>query len=174
MAFPTAYHIKVAVKDSRSVWLSSGNFNSSNQPALDPTDEDALREAARTNDRDWHVICESKELARVFRKYLVQDYTTANAAVAPRTAALAAAAPAELEFDIPAVAAHAPKSFFPAHKVSGKIKVKPLLTPDDYRQPVLDLIKSAKRSFFMQTQYIHTIESAKDTKPPFRGPSTWS
>lgn len=31
--FPTAYHIKVAVRDGKSVWLSSGNWNNSNQPA---------------------------------------------------------------------------------------------------------------------------------------------
>ena len=30
--FPTAYHIKVAVRDSMEFWLSSGNWNNSNQP----------------------------------------------------------------------------------------------------------------------------------------------
>ncbi len=32
--FPTAYHIKVAVRDGKTVWVSSGNWNNSN-PALD-------------------------------------------------------------------------------------------------------------------------------------------
>ena len=177
-AFPTSYHIKVAVKDGKSVWLSSGNFNSSNQPELNPDDEAALIDAARKNDRDWHVICECEELAEVFRKYLVQDFATAaRAAKAPKkskraTAALAAAAAAAplLAPDVGTIAARTPKSFFTAHEMTGQFKVKPLLTPDDYRKPVLDLIKSAKRTFFIQTQYIHTIDAKQDGPPPFGGP----
>src|SRR5262249_40449496 len=73
--FETSYHIKVAVKDRKSVWLSSGNWNSSNQPELDPTNQAALRQAATTHDRDWHVIAgDATELAEVFRAFLLQDY----------------------------------------------------------------------------------------------------
>ena len=178
-AFPTSYHIKVAVKDGTSFWLSSGNFNSSNQPELNPDDQSELIDAARKNDRDWHVICECPQLAEVFGKYLEQDFITASkAAKAPRkskraTAALAAAAtatPLLAAPDVAPIAARTPKSFFPAHEMTGQFKVKPLLTPDDYRKPVLDLIKSAKRTFFMQTQYIHTIDAKQDGPPPFGGP----
>jgi phosphatidylserine/phosphatidylglycerophosphate/cardiolipin synthase-like enzyme len=178
VAFPTSYHIKVAVRDGKSVWVSSGNFNSSNQPALDPDDEAALADAAKKNDRDWHVICDCEPLAQVFRKYLLQDFATAaKAAKAPKrtkrgVAALAAAAAASslVPLDYEAVAARPAKSFFTAHTVTGNLKVKPLLTPDDYRKPILDLIKSAKRTFFMQTQYIHTIDAKSDGPPPFGGP----
>ena len=34
--YPSAYHIKVAVRDSEAFWLSSGNWNSTNQPDIDP------------------------------------------------------------------------------------------------------------------------------------------
>src|SRR4029077_9642515 len=34
--FPTAYHIKVSVRDGKVFWLSSGNWKDSNQPAIDP------------------------------------------------------------------------------------------------------------------------------------------
>ena len=34
--FASAYHIKVAVRDSSAVWLSSGNWQSSNQPNVHP------------------------------------------------------------------------------------------------------------------------------------------
>ena len=34
--FASAYHIKVAVRDHAAFWLSSGNWQSSNQPAIDP------------------------------------------------------------------------------------------------------------------------------------------
>jgi hypothetical protein len=177
-AFPTSYHIKVAVKDGKSVWLSSGNFNSSNQPEVDTSSEPALIDAARKNDRDWHVICDCPELADVFRKYLEQDFATASkAAKTPKkgkrgAAALAAAATATalLPLNADTVAARTPKSFFPAHEVAGQIKVKPLLTPDDYRKPILDVIKGAKQTFFMQTQYIHTVDAKQDGPPPFGGP----
>ena len=64
------------------------------------------------------------------------------------------------------IAARTPKTFFPAHTVTGTIKVKPLLTPDDYRKPILELIKSAKQRLYMQTQYIHTVVPAQDQGNP--------
>ena len=69
-SFPYAYHIKVIVRDSKAVWLSSGNLNNSNEPDLShpPT----------TEDRDWHVIIEDAGLARIFKAYLDFDYRTAN------------------------------------------------------------------------------------------------
>jgi phosphatidylserine/phosphatidylglycerophosphate/cardiolipin synthase-like enzyme len=62
--------------------------------------------------------------------------------------------------------ARTPKTFFPAHTVTGTITVKPLLTPHDYRKPILDLMKNAKRRFYMQTQYIHPNGSAQDKGSP--------
>jgi len=170
-AFPTSYHIKVAVKDSNVFWLSSGNWNTSNQPNVDPADQAALVAAAQTQDRDWHVVCECPQLAKVFRAYLLQDYATANkAAAAPATAPVAAMveaiSPPAITEALAQLTAHTPQTFFPAHTVTGTIKVKPLLTPDDYRKPILDLIKSAKQRFFMQTQYIHTIAPAQDKGNP--------
>jgi phospholipase D-like protein len=176
MAFPTAYHIKVAVKDAKSFWLSSGNWNSSNQPDVDLSDEAALKSAARNNDRDWHVICDCPQLAKVYKAYLLKDYETANdAAAAPGRAAAvalgAAAGPPQIEQpDILPVAARAPRNFFEPHKLQAKIKVKPLLTPDDYRKPILELITGAKRRLFMQTQYIHPVNADDDDEAPFGGP----
>jgi PLD-like domain len=171
-AFPTSYHIKVAVKDSKAFWLSSGNWNTSNQPKVDPSDQTALIDAAHTQDRDWHVICECPQLAKLFRTYLLQDYTTAKKAAgapaaAPVAAMAAGAPPVMVEQEALAqITARTPKTFFPAQTVTGMIKVKPLLTPDDYRKPILDLIKSAKQRFYMQTQYIHTVLPAQDKGSP--------
>ena len=170
-AFPTSYHIKVAVKDSEAFWLSSGNWNTSNQPKVDPSDQAALIAAAHTQDRDWHVICACPQLAKLFRAYLLQDYATAAKAtaapIAPLTAMAAGAPPAISQQEgLAQIVAHTPKTFFPAHSITGTIKVKPLLTPDDYRKPILDLIKSAKQRFYMQTQYIHTVLPAQDKGNP--------
>ncbi len=152
-AFPTSYHIKVAVKDSETFWLSSGNWNTSNQPKVDPADQKALIDAAHTKDRDWHVTCTCPQLAKLFRTYLLQDYTTASdAAVAPNAAPVTPLAAndfamiAEQE-QISPLTAPTPKTFFLAQTVKGTIKVKPLLTPDDYRKPILDLIKHTKKRF---------------------------
>src|SRR5262249_1778506 len=139
-AFPTSYHIKDAVKDSKEFWLSSGNWNTSNQPQVDPSDQAALIDAAHTQDRDWHVICQSSESAQLFRTQLLQDRTTpkeAAASAAAPVAAMAAApqAPMAEQQELALIAARTPKTFFPAHTVTGTIKVKPLLTPDDYRKP---------------------------------------
>jgi hypothetical protein len=170
-AFPTSYHIKVAVKDSEAFWLSSGNWNTSNQPKVDPSDQAALIAAAHTQDRDWHVICECPQLAKLFRAYLLQDYATAAKAtaapIAPVAAMAAGAPPAISEQEgLAQIVAHTPITFFPAQSITGTIKVKPLLTPDDYRKPILDLIKSAKQRFYMQTQYIHTVLPAQDKGNP--------
>ena len=45
--FPSAYHIKVAVRDSAEMWLSSGNWNNSNQPEDAPLTDPDPRTPAR-------------------------------------------------------------------------------------------------------------------------------
>jgi hypothetical protein len=63
--YPTAYHIKVAVKDSSSFWLSSGNWNNSNHPDIDPiADPVGVESTLKHSDRDWHVIVENATLAK--------------------------------------------------------------------------------------------------------------
>jgi len=114
---------------------------------------------------------DSKKLAGVFQKFLNQDFKTAQAAAAkaPATAAVAAAAVPDAVAEMPQpqlLAAQTPKMFFPALTLKAKIKVKPLLTPDEYRKPILELIKSAKQRFYMQTQYIHTVDAKDDAGNP--------
>src|SRR5262249_6707154 len=75
--FPTAYHIKVAVRDSQAVWLSSGNWNNSNQPDIDPVNVAGDADAARSGDRDWHVVIESAAVAELFEAYLENDLAIA-------------------------------------------------------------------------------------------------
>jgi len=155
--YPNAYHIKVAVRPDNVMWLSSGNWNTTNQPEIDLTDRDAAIATAKASDRDWHVIAHSLGLSKVFRAYLLEDSRVALQHQADAAlAAVAAAAPDEVPDALLAVEAR-PKStvtFFPPHSVTGRLKVRPLLTPKDYQPHILDLIKSAETSFWMQTQYI--------------------
>jgi hypothetical protein len=161
--FPNAYHIKVAVRDGTAFWLSSGNWNNSNQPDIDPVNNPADAKAATKADRDWHVIVDHAGLAATFASYLENDLTvasahqTAGADLAPR-----AAVPAELEPR--ALAARKFASFFSPQTFTGTMRIHPLLTPDPgvYAGAVLELVHAATRSLYVQTQYAHPSSSPDD------------
>src|SRR5262249_14177230 len=124
--FPNAYHIKVAVRDSTAFWLSSGNWNNSNQPDIDPLTNPAGSAAiARKSDRDWHVIVQNAKLAAVFEKYLLNDlrvagdHQAAAAGQPPDSAALEQLAAAELA----AVAPRTPSRYFPPKTLTANMKI---------------------------------------------------
>jgi hypothetical protein len=164
--YPNAYHIKVAVADGSRFWLSSGNWNNSNQPEFDP-DADNASQIFKKSDRDWHVICDSKTLAVVFRAYLLNDFKVAHDAEdanADTEAMLAARLAPAAEPEVPEVseAKKAATKFFQPKTLKKTLRVQPLLTPDNYQGHVLALIQSAKTSFKMQTQYIHPSDKPGD------------
>jgi phosphatidylserine/phosphatidylglycerophosphate/cardiolipin synthase-like enzyme len=174
--FPTAYHIKVMVRDNAVLWLSSGNLNNSNQPVLSspPT----------TEDRDWHVIIENQAIANLFQAYLNQDFKSAQPyqiatsdalteAVSDAAAKLAAQTPS---LPVPAARASAGRASAgrasaaptPTGAVAAKtfpnvsVTITPLLTPDklppgtegQYVSNMIKLIASAKKTLYVQLQYI--------------------
>jgi hypothetical protein len=175
--FPTAYHIKVAVSDSKRFWLSSGNWNNSNQPDIDPwTDRAAADKVAKNSDRDWHVIVDHPGLAAVFEAYIQNDFAVASGPgiAAPDAADLFMDEAQLTDAELQAMAqemllsAKAPVSYFEPLRVPAagtqSMTVQPLLTPDSgcYTGHVLDLIRSATTSFYMQTQYIHPSTKPED------------
>ena len=154
--YPRAYHIKVAVRDSTAFWLSSGNFNNSNQPDIDPVNDpsDAAPQL-KSCDRDWHVIVEHAGLARLFEAYLLNDLDVAEAnQQLPAGPEAMAAAFSELPAPDLLASARTPKQFFAPEEFDEKMTIQPILTPDNYAPLILKLINSAKTSFYMQTQYI--------------------
>jgi hypothetical protein len=155
--YPSAYHIKVAVQDHRAFWLSSGNFNNSNQPDIDPiNDLDAAEPHFKSCDRDWHVIVQHAGLSKLFEDYLLNDLDVAqqNAGLPTDVEAMAAAIDAQSVPDL-MVTARTPRQFFPPKTIRNTtMKIQPILTPDNYWQNILKLIDSAETSFYMQTQYI--------------------
>jgi len=168
--YPNAYHIKVAVREDDTFWLSSGNWNDSNQPEIDLSDLAAARKIAVKSDRDWHVIVTNQDLAKTFRAFLMNDFKVANdaeSAARETGAALPVSTPIPSdEFVVPSdalAAGRMPQQFFPAKTVAGEIEIQPLLTPDNYQPNVLALIKLAKSTFYMQTQYIHPSGNPGDT-----------
>jgi PLD-like domain len=168
--FPTAYHIKVMVRDSETVWLSSGNLNNSNQPKIDPINnpQPSDQATAKTSDRDWHVIIESKDLAKTFEAYLDTDFQQATLHAATGPAAVKAKKPQTATPKLASIKQPVVGDFnFAAPvTVSEQMKVTPLLTPDVgvYQQAMLGLIKSANQSLYIQLQYIHPTNDATKAK----------
>lgn len=174
--YPSAYHIKVVVRDRKAFWLSSGNFNVSNQPNLRA--QDPRRGTLARADRDWHLIVFDDELAKLFEAYISADFEiaarnqTAGSSVVHETirAALSKYATEQRQSSRSTLLRKPTKGTNFLHKIFNKasVTVQPLLTPDPgkhttmYVDKVLGLIQSAKQRIFMQTQYIHPSSDAKN------------
>src|SRR5215207_5034483 len=169
--FASAYHIKVAVRDKRAFWLSSGNWQSSNQPDIDFLDQDADVSLMARFNREWHIVVDSAPLAKTFQLYLEHDFDTAKAP-------LDEAAPAPLagpdllipvEEFLRAEEAARNIEVFPPRKfvftADRPLTVQPILTPDNYADIVLALMRKrpVKRLYF-QNQSLNPI---MDPNPEF-------
>lgn len=153
--FDSAYHIKVAVIDGKRFWLSSGNWQSSNQPDIkivfgqgqDP-------KPLRTYNRDWHAIVESATLAKAYRAHIDQDLADAKAF--PATEALDVPplptflVPEDF-FETPAEELPARATYFAPHSATN-VTVRPLLSPDNYAKETLAFVKRAKSRLLIQNQ----------------------
>jgi hypothetical protein len=163
--FPTAYHIKVAVRDHTTFWLSSGNWNNSNQPDIDPISGGADADTARHRDRDWHVIVEQPDLASVFETFILHDKSIAAEHNRPPEAAGPPLPPPTLgSTETPAFT-----QFFPPTTITGEMTITPLLTPDPgvYATAVRELITGATQSLHMQFQYIELPRPGVTDAQPF-------
>lgn len=154
----SAYHIKVAVRDGSAVWLSSGNWQSSNQPNVHPFEKGGDKLPAgfqRKYNRDYHAIIENDKLASIYETYIKRDYqlASAQAGQAESFAAPDLFVPAEEEEEVQEFA-HPPQ-LFPPLRLDRVVSVQPLLTPDNYAENALKLIQSAKKSVWFQNQYIN-------------------
>ena len=154
------------MRDRAAIWLSSGNWQSSNQPPVDFLAPTADRRLIPRYNREWHAVVESEDLAEIFRRYLQFDFETAEEA--PELAAEAAPialpdllAPVDdiLEEERAAVGLEV---FPPTRFVFNRNKpltVQPILTPDNYVEIVADLLRQrpAERLYF-QNQSLNPIK----------------
>jgi V8-like Glu-specific endopeptidase len=154
-----SYHIKVAVRDQSAFWLSSGNWQSSNQPKAEPLAESPpdFKWLAEYN-REWHCIVEHPEMAQTFEAHLMNDFEN-NEAIDPTEAAPFAElqlpellVPVSAVFPLERVAAF---TYFDAFDETRDFTVEPLLTPDNYHERVLDLIEGAEEEILFQNQTLN-------------------
>jgi hypothetical protein len=163
--FASAYHIKVAVRDDRSFWLSSGNWQSSNQPDIDFFDENEDRQLIARYNREWHVVCENPTLAKRFQVFLDHDFETAStaeeAAIIPEPLPdLLVPVEELLEEERAAVGLEvfAPEKF--TFTSDNPLTVQPILTPDNYLEVVLAFLrKKPRRKLYFQNQSLNPIKS---------------
>jgi hypothetical protein len=184
--FNTNYHIKVAVLSSRTggsrnssvhdkrLWLSSGNWASSNQAPFDDEEyplEQLTWADVKDYDRDWHAIVENEALARVFRNHLAQDYVDCEVLAEQE----AVAAPVLPDLLVPdEYFLEAPRKVenyqpFAPKVLEGRIKIQPVLTPDNYPEVVTLLIKRATRSILFINQSFDIKENEEDIPEYYRG-----
>ena len=164
--FPNAYHTKVAVRDGKAFWLSSGNWQSSNQPDVSKL-KLPIGKLQQQYNREWHVMIQHDGLATLYEKFIEWDMSqAAPLQVHPE----ALAQPLLAIPPNPALAALAVKTYkaTPAKTFTftdpKPLKVQPLLTPDNYAAFATKLIQSAKKTIRFQNQY---IKISKQPDPDF-------
>jgi hypothetical protein len=155
--FPTAYHIKVSVRDGKETWLSSGNWKPSGQPEDDPFAPPVGFNASifqRSHNREWHVLLRNKNLSKQFQRFIRYDIEQAL----PLQAAAGPAPPPpvmpDLFVPIGDDALAGPPAFFKEKTRTAKLRVMPLLTPDNgsYFDFVKDKIAGATSKIYFENQ----------------------
>lgn len=168
-AFPTAYHEKVIVRDDGAIWISSGNWTKNSQPPIDPVGDPDTATGMYKNNREYHAIFEQPELAAVFKQYMQHDRDQVGAQLAgdlPRLKLPELFVSLEqLQQDASLAALAAPEPIAP-QEIKGPIRIRSVLSPDNYATRIDELIRSAKKSLDLQYSYI--TWTAKEQDADFR------
>lgn len=155
-----SYHIKVTVREDDWFWLSSGNWKMhSSQPVITQAQRDAALSDDLPGNREWHVVVRSSTLARRLRNHIEQDFRRSaelGGGEVPKRLEVA-----EIFVDVPVGPVEErrpPAQLLEPREFTGRIRVKPLLTPDDsgavYSEALLELIRGARESLLFQIPYI--------------------
>ena len=148
--FPTAYHIKVIIKDHDRLWLSSGNWKESNQPKANP--DGKPMSFLTGHNREWHVIANSPGLAAQYERFVRYDLEKASAVQAP-----GAGPEAEMPDVFVPVEPAAPEvewEPFAPLTLSKTLRVTPLISPDNFVKEITKLVKKATSRLYIQNQYM--------------------
>jgi hypothetical protein len=161
-AVPNAYHIKVAVADGKRLWLSSGNWQSSNLAPFDfAVAGSKPPKPIGDYNRDYHVVVNDETLARTYAEFIEHDARLGGAFAGPVDQPMLLVPDELLE-----PPDFAPPRRFKPKTLKKRMKITPLLTPDNFPGFVNDLLAGAKKRVWIQNQYIKPLESG-DNFPEF-------
>jgi hypothetical protein len=154
----SSYHIKVAVRDQKAFWLSSGNWQSSNQPQGAPLGEEPPRRMWLDKyNREWHAVVENSGLAKLFEAYLLHDFQNNLGADEVESLGVESLDLPDLlipeKFFMPSAAERTGQfQYFQPFDENRAFIVTPLLTPDNYHDETLKLVESAEEELLIQNQ----------------------
>jgi phosphatidylserine/phosphatidylglycerophosphate/cardiolipin synthase-like enzyme len=156
-----SYHTKVSVREDNTFWLSSGNWKKgSSQPVITPQQREGATEEDLPGNREWHVVIKNKTLATRFRSHILQDFkraTDLGGLPVPRRLVDESFVDVPLEEEM-VLERPPPRRLLAPKTIRRRIKVRPLMTPDQegavYSEAVLQLIRSARTSLLFQIPYI--------------------
>jgi len=157
-AIHPSYHIKVAAQDDRALWLSSGSWQSSNQPKEDQEGPHSQ------HNREFHVIVHNRTVAELYRRHVEEDSKDAAAAFSDEAAVFAEPMFWVPDEDVPLVTEAArPPIFFPPLEIDRKVRMMPLLTPDNFSEKLLPLIRGARKSILFHNQSFGIAQTRADS-----------
>jgi phosphatidylserine/phosphatidylglycerophosphate/cardiolipin synthase-like enzyme len=162
----SSYHIKVAVRDESAFWLSSGNWQSSNQPDEDPLNDVPQKRSFLTKyNREWHAVVEHEDLAKAYQAYILNDFQQNRANIPDEALEIPdLLLPGALLVPTPQETAK-PFEYFAPFDATRSFTVQPLLTPDNFHEAVLALIESAEEELLIENQ---TFNAPKDSDDKLR------
>ncbi|MBY5376642.1 hypothetical protein [Rhizobium leguminosarum] len=178
--FASAYHEKVAVRDSEAFWLSSGNWSTRSQPEIDPIAKasDARGMYSKGN-REWHIVVEDEALSKLFERYIIYDRDGSEQEAESGEGGVVLSVehtdtlpdvfvPLESLLSNIELAAAVVEPLAPEQLPSSTrpVRIQPVLTPDNYLPRILELIDSAKKFIYLHFSCINYSTVAKDQ--PFR------
>jgi phosphatidylserine/phosphatidylglycerophosphate/cardiolipin synthase-like enzyme len=151
-------HEKVIVIDDLWTLVQSGNYSDASIPANEV--DGGQPDRFLPGNRDMGVAVKSEELARFFTGVLREDMRLEREATFHELPSLEAV-PSEvvpLEASVPPKQPpkrYASRRFRPL----GSVSVQPVLSPDNYMDVIPDLLSSARRSIYIEQQYIRGHQS---------------
>lgn len=148
-------HEKVIVIDDMWVLVQSGNYSNNSIP-FNEIDGGNPANFVKGN-RDMGIAVKSPKLAKFFTKVLRSDMELELKA--PES--LAEAPPIEFPLLVEAAPKLLPEKLFKSKKFAppAPVKVTPVLSPDNYMKIVPNFLKSAKKSIYIEQQYIRSKQS---------------
>jgi len=150
----SSYHIKVAARDQSAFWLSSGNWQSSNQPppSINPLKKPWDRTWLSRYNREWHAIVEHPGLTAELQTYLQNDFDHNLGVGTQEALVLPDLLIPEEAFLVTAAEKTAKFQYFEPLDEERVFDVQPLLTPDNFLDFVLPLVNGAKEELYIQNQ----------------------